>query len=132
MTTHRAEKVGDLVRGILARLLREEVRDPRIGFVTLTGAEVSPDLKHARVFFSTLGDAASRADAARALNHAAPFLRRSVAREAGLRYTPELRFEEDPSVEGGFRVDALLDEIAQERAPSSSSSEEPDSGGETR
>jgi ribosome-binding factor A len=122
VTTHRAEKMGDLIREVLARLLREEVRDPRIGFVTLTGVVMSPDLKLARVFFSVLGDAAARAAAGKGLSHAAPFLRHALAREVRLRYTPELRFEEDASLESGFRVDALLREIAAERG------EDPDAG----
>ena len=122
MTTHRAAKMGDLVREILARLLREEIRDPRVGFVTLTDVRMSPDLKHAHVFFSVLGGSAPRAAAGKALAHAAPFLRRALAREAGLRYTPELHFEEDASVETGSRVDELLREISAEQ-------ESHDSGG---
>ena len=122
MTTHRARKVGDLVVEVLARVLREELRDPRIGVVTLTGADVTPDLRLARVYFSILGDAESRRATARALAHAAPFLRRRLAREARLRRVPEIRFEEDASLESGSRVDALLREISSER--------EADSGGE--
>ena len=129
MTTQRARKVGEHVVEILARVLRKDVRDPRIGFVTLTGAEVSPDLRLARVFFSVLGGAAERAAAGRALNHAAPFLRRRVAREAGLRYAPEIRFEEDASLESGSRVDALLREISADAAPGGAS-DEPAPGGD--
>jgi len=120
VTTHRAEKMGDLIREVLARLLREEVRDPRIGFVTLTDVRMSPDLKNARVFFSVLGGSAPRAAAGKALAHAAPFLRRALAREIRLRYTPEIHFEEDASVESGFRVDALLREIAADKEPEDS------------
>ncbi len=130
MSTHRAEKMGDLIREILARLLREEVRDPRIGFITLTDVKVSPDLKLARVFFSTLGGAGPRAAAGKALAHAAPFLRRALAREARLRDTPEIRFEEDPSVESGFRVDALLREIADDKEPGGPGEGEEGGGGE--
>jgi ribosome-binding factor A len=128
VTTHRAEKMGDLVREILARVLREEIRDPRIGFVTLTGVGMSPDLKHARVFFSVLGGSEPRAAARKALSHAAPFLRRVLAREAGLRYTPELHFEEDASLETGFRVDELLREISAEQEPGESEEGPPGNG----
>ncbi len=117
MTTHRAERMADVIREILARLLREEVRDPRIGFVTLTDVKMSPDLKHARVYFSVLGGAAPRAEAGKALAHAAPFLRRALARETRLRYAPEIHFEADPSLDSGFRVDALLREIAADKEP---------------
>ena len=130
MTTHRAEKMADLIREIVARLLREEVRDPRIGFVTLTDVRMTPDLKNARVFFSALGGAAPRAEAGKALAHAAPFLRRALAREARFRYTPEIHFEEDPSVESGFRVDALLREIAAEKEQEDSGEDEEGGGGE--
>ncbi len=67
------------------------------------------------MFFSVLGGSAPRAAAGKALAHAAPFLRRALAREAGLRYTPELHFEEDSSLETGFRVDALLREISADQ-----------------
>jgi ribosome-binding factor A len=130
VTTHRAEKMADLIREIVARLLREEVRDPRIGFVTLTDVRMTPDLKHARVFFSALGGAPPRAEAGKALAHAAPFLRRALAREARFRYTPEIHFEEDPSVESGFRVDALLREIAAEKEQEGSGEDEEGGGGE--
>lgn len=106
---HRRQRLGDVIREEIARLLREEVRDPRIGFVTLTDVEMSPDLRHARVFVSIL-DADGPASLA-ALQHAAPFLRRALAHRAGLRFTPELRFVIDESIDGGFRVDKLLEEV---------------------
>jgi ribosome-binding factor A len=124
--------MGDLIREILARLLREEVRDPRIGFVTLTDVRMSPDLKHARVFFSVLGGSAPRAAAGKALGHASPFLRRALARDAGFRYTPDLHFEEDASMETGSRVDALLREISADPKPADSACGDEGSGGDER
>lgn len=106
---HRRERLGDMIRAELARLLREEVRDPRIGFVTLTDVELSKDLRHARVYVTILGDDPS--SALGALRHAAPFLRRALAQCAELRFTPELRFLIDESIDAGFRVDELLSEI---------------------
>jgi ribosome-binding factor A len=132
VTTHRAERIADQVRGILARVLHEEIRDPRIGFVTLMDVKMTPDLKHARVFFSVLGDSAARAAAAEALAHAAPFLRRALARNARLRCAPDLHFEEDLSVETGFRVDALLRGIAADPAPDGTSGEDEEGGGEAK
>lgn len=112
MSGHRAERVADQVREILSRLLREELRDPRVGFVTVTDVALSPDLKNARVFVSFLhGD---RETALATLNRAAGFLRRALAREAGLRFTPLLKFEEDTSIDRGFRVDELLREAHRE------------------
>jgi len=114
MTVRRVERVADRLRQILARLLGEGLRDPRVGFVTVTEVRVSPDLRYARVFVTSLGPGDPRS-AVEALNHAVPFLRRSLAREAGLRFTPELRFLLDDVEESGRRVDHLLDEIERSR-----------------
>ncbi len=117
MTTHRRERVADRVREALARALREEVRDPRVGFVTVTGVELTPDLRNARVWVSTLGDAEQREQSLEALEHAAPFLRRLLAREAGLRFTPRLEFRTDRSIEGGARLEKLLDDLHRDHEP---------------
>jgi ribosome-binding factor A len=106
----RGERVAEQIRGVLADLIRE-VRDPRVGFVTLTGVELSPDLKQARVFVSRLGSEAERAAAVGALNHATPFLRRSLAVRARLRFTPALRFVSDATLERGSRVEAIIQKI---------------------
>lgn len=110
MTAHRAARVADEVLRGLARLVREEMRDPRIGFVTLTGVEVSPDLKHARVHVSFLAHDDPVAGLA-ALNRAAPFLRRALAHEIQLRFTPELKFLFDSGVESGSRIEDILRSI---------------------
>jgi ribosome-binding factor A len=117
MTGHRAEKVGDVVREVLSRVLREELRDPRVGFVTITDVRVSPDLRHARVFVSKLGPAAEREAAVAALKRAAPFLRRALAEHAGLRRTPDLQFVGDATLETGDRVERLLDDLEKQRPP---------------
>ena len=109
--SHRSERVAEQIRGVLADLIRDELRDPRIGFVTLTGVALSPDLKQARVFVSRLGSESDRAAAVEALNHAVPFLRRSLADRARLRFTPGLRFVSDATLERGSRVEALIQEI---------------------
>ena len=114
MTSHRIAKLSDLILHVLARAVREEARDPRIGFVTLTGVEVSRDLQHAKVFVSSIASAEERAASVAALNRAAPVLRRLVAAEARLRHTPELRFVLDESLERGFRVEKILGDIRGE------------------
>jgi len=113
VSSHRPERVAELIRHILARLLQEEVRDPRIRFLTLTEVRVSSDLKHARAYVSmaSLAGEKEKEVALGALNRAASFLRRSLAREAGLRHTPDIRFLEDRAVERGQRVDELLEAI---------------------
>ena len=113
--SHRSQSVGDLVREILVRLIREEMRDPRVGFVTVTAVRMSRDLRHARVFVSFLEeDPVIPLDA---LRHAAPLLRSWLAREAGLRHVPELKFEIDESMVEGFRVEQLLEEVGAADIP---------------
>jgi ribosome-binding factor A len=109
MTTSRAVRVADQVRRVLADLLRE-AGDKRLALVTVTEVRMSPDLKHARVFITSLDENERRATM-RVLARAAPFLRRSLAGRAELRFTPELRFEYDATLEGGLRVERILDEL---------------------
>lgn len=110
--SYRNIRIADQIRNELARLLREEVRDPRVGFVTLTEVDLSPDLKHARVYVTTLAE--DRESTLHALQRATPFLRRALAQQRNLRFTPQLRFMIDESVTTGFRVERLLQEIAVE------------------
>jgi ribosome-binding factor A len=119
----RNARVADRIREELARLLREEVRDPGIGFVTLTEVRLAPDLRHAQVLVTVLGD--DPQESVRALNRAVPFLRRSLARTAGLRFTPRLRFEVDDAALGARRVDELLDRIRDDDAEEPHGNEDP-------
>jgi ribosome-binding factor A len=114
--------VADRVREVLAAAIREDLRDPRIGFVTVTDVSLSPDLRHARVWVSVLENPEL---SLRALNHAASFLRGRLAREAGLRQTPDLRFEIDRSVYGGFRIERILDGEAHEAPAPAEPDDEP-------
>ena len=109
----RAERIGERIQAELARLVREELRDPRVGFVTLTGVDVTADLRHAKVYVSVLGD--DMEETLKALGHATPFLKRELARQAGLKHTPSLRFVEDRSIRGARRVEDLLEEISETR-----------------
>jgi ribosome-binding factor A len=114
--SRRTERVGETVRAELARLLREEVTDPRIGLVTLTRVDVAPDLGNARVYWSVVAragedaeEAARRAEAG--LASAAGFLRRRLADALTTRRTPELRFRHDPSLALGDHTLAVLREL---------------------
>jgi len=109
MTIRRPERVADIIRLELARVLREDVRDPRVGFVTLTDVQLSPDLRSARVFVSTLEQ--DEQETLDALGRATPFIRRALARKAELRFTPRLQFVFDRSLATGSRVESLLQEI---------------------
>lgn len=127
MTGHRAERLADAIRAILARVLREELRDPRIGFVTITGVEVSADLRHAKVFVSRLGTPEEKAESVTTLNRAASFLRRALARDAFLKRTPDLVFLEDSGLTSGFRVEDLIEQIHRDH-PAPDGDPQDDSG----
>jgi ribosome-binding factor A len=107
----RPERVADQVRGELASLLAREVHDPGIGFVTLTRVQVSPDLQLARVFYTALGDDKARTATRRALERAAPFLRRQIGARLRLKRTPELTFIYDDSIAGQDRIEQILSEL---------------------
>jgi ribosome-binding factor A len=107
----RPERVADLIRAELALLLVREVHDPGIGFVTLTRVQVSPDLQLARVYFTALGDDKARAASTKALERAAPFLRRQIGSRLRLKRTPALTFLYDESIAGQDRIERLLNEI---------------------
>jgi ribosome-binding factor A len=106
--SERADRVADQVRMALTRALREQVRDPRIGFVTVTGVKLSPDLRHAVVFVSMLEAGPARREALAGLEHAAPFLRRALARHSGLRFAPSLAFRFDSTLEDGARLEEMI------------------------
>jgi ribosome-binding factor A len=111
--------VGEEIRDVLARLLREEVTDPRIGLVTLTRVDVAPDFSNARVYWSVLQPRPSSPDegvapdagTAAGLASAAGFLRRRLSRALSLRRTPELHFVHDPSLAEGAHTLSLLQEL---------------------
>ena len=119
----RPKKVGDVVRAELARLLREDLRDPAIGFATITDVVMSDDLRSARVFVSVIGAKDQFAKTVEALNRARGRLRSLVGRNCGLRHAPDLHFAEDHTLERGARVEELLRTIP--KPP-----EEPDEPGE--
>ena len=110
MSRGRPQKVADLIQRELADLLRHEVRDPRVGMVTLTSVDVAPDLSHAKVFF-TLLNTEKKDETARALQRAAGFLRSQLSHRMSMYTTPELRFVYDESVERGDRLSRLIDSV---------------------
>ena len=106
----RLGRIGDQIQKDLAELIRTEVKDPRIGMITITGVEVSSDYHHAKVFFTTLGGSEAVAKAADGLHHASGFLRFQLAKGLKLRLVPELHFVYDESVERGIRLSILIDD----------------------
>jgi ribosome-binding factor A len=114
-TSNRLGRIGDEICQELATLIRSELRDPRIGMVSVVGARVSRDLSHADIYVTVLG--AEVKDSVAALNHASGFLRSLLARNINLRTTPRLRFIYDETVERGRKLSALIDEaVAQDAA----------------
>ena len=115
--TRRTERIAGELLAELARLLREEVTDPRVGLVTLTRIDVAPDLTHALVFWSALDVSGDRIEEHQTgLDSAAPFLRRRIASALPLKRSPELRFRYDPSLVLGTRTLSLLHELEPEEA----------------
>ena len=110
MSRGRPQKVADLIQRELADLLRHEVRDPRVGMVTLTSVDVAPDLSHAKIFFTIL-DKDRQRDTTKALQRAAGFLRSQLSHRMSMYTTPELRFVYDESVERGDRLSRLIDSV---------------------
>jgi ribosome-binding factor A len=103
-------RIGDQIQKELADLIRLEVKDPRVGMVTITSVEVSFDYAQAKVFFTTLADRDSLEECLKALNHAAGFLRNQLFHRLKLRVVPQLHFIYDESVERGIRLSSLIDE----------------------
>lgn len=114
MSGRRAERVGEAVREAIAELLLREIKDPRIGMITLTAVEFSDDLRHARVYFTCIGDETTRRRSLSGLRSAAGFIKTQLTRRLHLRYAPELNFVFDTSVEGADRLASLLKRAALE------------------
>ena len=105
----RPDRVAEAIREVVATFLAEEVKDPRItGMVTVTGAEVTRDLRHAKVFVTVMGSETERAETFEGLTHVAPHLRSHVGRALRLRLAPEITFRADESVAYAARIEALL------------------------
>ena len=114
--SQRAQRVGDQIQRELADLLRVHLKDPRIGMVTVTGVEASPDLSHAKIFFTHLAGAEQAASAVEALQHTAGFLRTELSRRLDLYSVPQLHFVYDDSIESGLKLSKLIDEaVADDR-----------------
>lgn len=111
--TRRRERINELLRKEISEVLRREVNDPRLKqFITVTEVSISPDLKRAKVFISVMGTDEEWAQALKGLVAASGFLRRELGERLSLRYTPELSFERDKSIEQGSRLLGLIKAVA--------------------
>jgi len=115
-TSQRARRIGDEIQRELADLLRNEVKDPRVGPVTITGVEVSADLSHAKVFVTHLAGRETAGAAIKALQHTAGFLRSALSHRLSLYSVPQLHFAYDDSIESGMKLSQLIDDaVAADR-----------------
>src|SRR6476469_8131964 len=121
MPSARMRRVNEAGREVLSAQLAAGLKDPRIGFVTVTGVETSPDLRNARVFFSVLGDESARDDALAGLRHSKGFLQSLINSELRMKRTPTLDFVYDATSERAERLSRLIDEVAPTDPPAEES-----------
>lgn len=107
----RQERVAEAIRQEVSTILQREMKDPRVGFVTITRVELTPDLRNAKIFFSVLGREEEHKKTREALDSACGFIRKSVAERINLRFAPEIMFREDHSSQYSVRIQEVLDEI---------------------
>ena len=114
--THRVERIAEQIREEVSQILATEVADPGVGLVTVTRVKVTPDLSLARIYWTTMGDAAQRKQTAKALSRAASYVRHLLSTRMTLRRSPEVQFLFDQSVAAQDRVEQILREIHEEEA----------------
>jgi ribosome-binding factor A len=113
--TRRTERLNHLIQAEISELLQKHINDPRLnGLISVTGVEISRDLKNAKISFSTLGGSPDRADVLKGFNSAAGYLRRELAHRLNIRVTPELSFVFDDSIEHGVNLVHLIDRVVVE------------------
>jgi ribosome-binding factor A len=117
MASTRLQRIARLLKEELSLIIRREIDDPRLGLITITGVEVTPDLRIAHVYISVYGEPEAQAASMSVLERASKFLRGALGRTIELRYTPELHFHLDTSIERGARIFELLHEIEKEEKP---------------
>jgi ribosome-binding factor A len=109
----RQDKVAEAIRQEASVIIHDKLKDPRLGFVTISRAEVTPDLRYAKIFFSVLGSEDARKKSEEALNSALGFIRKLVAERLNLKFAPEIAFYEDRSSEYSVRIEEVLNEIKE-------------------
>jgi ribosome-binding factor A len=120
----RSYRVGELILKHISEILSRGLKDPRVGFVTLTSVDVSSDLRYARVYYTVIGSDRERSQTAIGLDKATPYIRRQLASKLTIRHTPELTFIYDESVEYGAHIENLLKEIHNDTGNDSDDSEQ--------
>lgn len=110
----RSDKVAETIHELICSILSRGLNDPRIGFVTITGVDVTDDLSLAKIYFTVIGEEKAKKDTEAGLNSAKGFIRREIGKHLTIRHTPELIFKYDSSLDYGRRIESLLKEIKTE------------------
>ena len=113
--TRRTDRMASLIQSELSELILRRLKDPRIGFVTLTGVDLTPDLKQAHVYYSLMGGEKEKDQTQKALEHAGGFLQHEIAEVPKLRFTPKLSFHIDLSLEEGERIEKILYQLETDK-----------------
>lgn len=113
--SRRTDRIASLIRSQLGEVILQKLKDPRIGFVTITVVDVTPDLKSAKVFFSVMGDKKKKEQTRHGLEHSAGFLQHEIAAALKLRYTPKLFFELDESIDHEIQIGKILHDLEKEK-----------------
>ena len=116
MMQYRSRRVADLIKLEISEIIRRELKDPRIGMVSITGVQMTEDLRYAKVFVSVLGNENEVKSSLIGLERATGFVRREIGRRLSLRYTPEIKFIYDESLRDGSYLLSLLDSVVKEEA----------------
>ncbi|MBI5118095.1 30S ribosome-binding factor RbfA [Candidatus Poribacteria bacterium] len=112
---NRQKRLGELIKQEISEMMLREIKDPRIGFVSITSVDMTADLRHAKVFISVLGSESERKSSLAGLRSATGFIRRELGHRLRLKYTPEISITYDKSIEEGVRIVALIDSVTKER-----------------
>ena len=111
MMNQRAQRVSEQLKKEVSSIIMDEIKDPRIGFVTVTSVEASNDLRHAKVYVSIYGDEIQKDESLEGLKKATGFVRREIGKRIKLRYTPEIEFKFDNSIEYGDKINKLISKM---------------------
>lgn len=116
MERSRSERVAQLIKKEISQIIHDELKDPRIGFITITGIELSPDCQHAKVYFSTLGNDADNEKALQGLQSATGFIKKLIGDRVTLRYIPEIVFKLDKTIGYSIHISEMLDKLKEEES----------------
>jgi ribosome-binding factor A len=115
VVSHRIEKVQELLKRELSEIIQRDLKDPRVGFITVSRAKVSGDLRHAKIYVSVMGDEKSAKDTMEGLSSARGYIQRELGRKVKIKFLPALEFVLDTSVDHGFHIMEILKKIEEEK-----------------